>query len=129
MRQVMEGFESEFESLMAKKKALEADMAKELEIERERIEKKYSNRSTTIDNMLTLISFEVPEEEVVEETKVEREVKPEESLADISPVQKLDEELVKEEVVEAPAVEETVEEKVSDPTPTQPSPQVKKVLF
>lgn len=128
MRQVMEGFESEFESLMAKKKALEANMAEELEIERKKIEKKYSNMSTTIDNMLTLISFEVPEEEVVEE-KVEDEVKPEESLADIPPVQKLDEEPVEEEVIEAPAVEEAVEEKASDPIPTQPSPQVKKVLF
>lgn len=128
MRQVMEGFESEFESLMAKKKALEANMAEELEIERKKIEKKYSNMSTTIDNMLTLISFEVPEEEVVEE-KVEDEVKPEESLADIPSVQKLDEEPVEEEVIEAPAVEEAVEEKASDPIPTQPSPQVKKVLF
>lgn len=128
MRQVMEGFESEFESLMAKKKALEANMAEELEIERKKIEKKYSNMSTTIDNMLTLISFEVPEEEVVEE-KVEDEVKPEENLADIPSVQKLDEEPVEAEVIEAPAVEEAVEEKALDPIPTQPSPQVKKVLF
>lgn len=128
MRQVMEGFESEFESLMAKKKALEANMAEELEIERKKIEKKYSNMSTTIDNMLTLISFEIPEEEVVEE-KVEEEVKPEENLADIPSVQKLDEEPVEAEVIEAPAVEEAVEEKASDPIPTQPSPQVKKVLF
>lgn len=128
MRQVKEGFEFEFQSLMAKKKALEADMANELELERQRIEKKYSDSSSTIDNMLTLISFEVPEEEVVEE-KVEEEVKPEENLADISPVQKVDEEPVKEEVVEAQVVEEAVEEKVSDPIQAQPSPQVKKVLF
>lgn len=128
MRQVKEGFESEFQSLMVKKKALEADMANELELERQRIEKKYSDRSSTIDNMLTLISFEVSEEEVVEE-KVEEEVKSGENQADISPVQKVDEEAVKEEVVEAPAVEEAVEEKVSDPIPAQPSPQVKKVLF
>ena len=92
MRQVMEGFESEFESLMAKKKVLEANMAKELEVERKRIEKKYGNMSTAIDNMLILISFEVPEEEVVK----------------------------------AQVVEEAVEEKVSDPIPAQPSPQVKK---
>lgn len=131
MRQVMEGFESEFESLMTKKKALEADMAEELEIERKRIEKKYSNRSATINNMLALISFEVPEEEVVEE-KVEEEVKPEEDPAGIATVTGVENEPVEKEVVETSVVdvvEKPVEEKALDPTPAQPSPQVKKVLF
>lgn len=129
MRQVKEGFESEFQSLIAKKKALEADMANELELERQRIEKKYSDRSSTIENMLTLISFEVPDEEVAKEDAVEEKVEPEENPADISPAPAVEEGPVEKEVVEVPVVEKPMEEKVQDPTPVQPSPQVKKVLF
>lgn len=116
MRQVKEGFESEFQSLMAKKKALEADMANELELERQRIEEKYRDRSSTIENMLTLISFEIPEEDP----------------AGISTVTEVENEPVEKEVVETSAVdvvEEPMDEKVQDPTPAQPSSQVKKVLF
>lgn len=116
MRQVKEGFESEFQSLMAKKKALEADMANELELERQRIEEKYRDRSSTIENMLTLISFEIPEEDP----------------AGISTVTEVENEPVEKEVVETSAVDvvkEPMDEKVQDPTPAQPSSQVKKVLF
>lgn len=116
MRQVKEGFESEFQSLMAKKKALEADMANELELERQRIEKKYSDRSSTIENMLGLISSEIPEEDP----------------AGISTVPGVENEPVEKEVVETSVVdvvEKPMEEKVQDPTPAQSSSQVKKVLF
>lgn len=116
MRQVMEGFESEFESLMTKKKALEADMANELELERQRIEKKYSDRSSTIENMLSLISFEIPEEDP----------------AGISTASEVENEPVEKEVVGTSVVdvvEKPMEEKALDPTPAQSSPQVKKVLF
>lgn len=111
MRQVKEGFESEFQSLMAKKKALEADMANELELERQRIEKKYGDRSSTIENMLGLISFEIPEEDP----------------AGISTASKVEKEVVETSVVDV--VEKPMEEKVQDPTPAQSSSQVKKVLF
>ena len=116
MRQVKEGFESEFQSKKKKKKALEADMANELELERQRIEEKYRDRSSTIENMLTLISFEIPEEDP----------------AGISTVTEVENEPVEKEVVETSAVdvvEEPMDEKVQDPTLAQPSSQVKKVLF
>ena len=80
-REVKAGFEEEFQSLMAKKKALESEKESAIKKAIEELENGFSERAKTIDDLLQLISFEIPEEEA---KKIEEEMakaKPEENTS------------------------------------------------
>ena len=63
MREVKIGFEEEFESLMAKKKALENEKQAAIAEAIEKLEERFKDRAKTINELLELISFEIPAEE------------------------------------------------------------------
>ena len=74
-RQVKEGFENEFESLMAKKSTLSVEKEEAIQKAIEEVNQRYSEREGLIENLLTMISdevqVEVPDPEVESEELVE----------------------------------------------------------
>lgn len=76
-RQVKEGFENEFESLMAKKSTLSVEKDEAIKKAIEEVNQRYSEREGLIENLLTMISdevqVEVPDPEVESEESVEAE--------------------------------------------------------
>lgn len=62
MREVKEGFEEEFESLMAKKEALERDKALAINEAIAEVEAKFADREKTIQSLLMMISVEVEDD-------------------------------------------------------------------
>lgn len=70
-RQVKEGFENEFESLMAKKSTLSVEKEEAIKKAIEEVNQRYSEREGLIENLLTMISdevqVEVPDPEVESE--------------------------------------------------------------
>lgn len=74
MREVKEGFESEFESLMAKKEALESEKAEAIAKAVSEVEDRFKVRAETIENLLILISVEISPEEVAVEEKAQEKV-------------------------------------------------------
>lgn len=70
MCQVMKGSKSEFQNPMVKKKALEADMANELELERQEVEEKVEPEKNSADSSPAPEAEKEPVEKEVEGASV-----------------------------------------------------------